>query len=76
MAVPNDAEVRMPDGTIVKVPKATRCVIPPGGVLVMSTGGGGGYGPPDERPREAVARDLREGYISDEFARRHYPHAL
>lgn len=75
-AAPNDAEVRHPDGRVVKVPKATRCEIPPDSVLVMSTGGGGGYGPPAERTKEAVAKDLREGYISAEFARRHYPHAV
>lgn len=75
-AAPNDAEVRYADGRVVKVPKATRCEIPPGSVLVMSTGGGGGYGPPSDRPKEAVAKDLREGYISEEFAKRHYPHAM
>ena len=75
-AAPNDAEVRHADGRVIKVPKATRCEIPPGSVLVMSTGGGGGYGAPAERSRAAVEKDLREGYISEEFARRHYPHAV
>ena len=60
-AAPNDAEVRHPDGRVIKVPKATRCEIPPDSVLVMSTGGGGGYGPPSERTAEAVAKDLRGG---------------
>ena len=36
------------------------------------TGGGGGYGPPAERPRESVLKDLKAGYISPEVARRFY----
>jgi len=72
----NGARVRLPDGRVVEAPKTTRFVVPKDGVLELSTGGGGGYGPPSRRSREAVGRDLREGYISREFARRHYPHAV
>lgn len=36
------------------------------------TPGAGGYGPPEERAPEAVARDLAEGRISPETARRAY----
>jgi N-methylhydantoinase B len=36
------------------------------------TGGGGGYGPASERDRAAVARDVAEGYVSAEAARRDY----
>jgi N-methylhydantoinase B len=36
------------------------------------TGGGGGWGAPAERDRDAVRRDVREGYISAEAARRDY----
>ncbi len=36
------------------------------------TGGGGGYGPPSERDRAAVARDVAEGYVSADAARRDY----
>jgi len=35
-----------------------------GDVIVLETGGGGGFGDPRERDPEAVRRDLREGYIS------------
>jgi len=38
--------------------------------LVMP--GGGGYGDPKARARQAVAEDLREGYISAQAARRFY----
>ena len=30
----------------------------------MRSGGGGGYGPPCERPAEMVAEDVRQGYVS------------
>ncbi|MDJ0389705.1 hydantoinase B/oxoprolinase family protein [Roseomonas sp. E05] len=37
--------------------------------------GGGGYGPPEQRSAEAVARDLAEGTISAATAREAYHHA-
>jgi N-methylhydantoinase B len=44
----------------------------PGDTVVMDAAGGGGYGEPRERDREALARDLREGKVSAESARRDY----
>ena len=38
----------------------------------LVTPGGGGYGDPALRDPEAVAHDVREGYVSKEAARRHY----
>jgi N-methylhydantoinase B len=38
----------------------------------MSTGGGGGYGDPRERPVELVARDVMRGVVSRESAREDY----
>ena len=38
----------------------------------MSTGGGGGYGNPRERPVELVERDVIRGFISPESARTDY----
>ena len=35
-----------------------------GDVIVIETGGGGGFGPAAERDPKAVERDLREGYIT------------
>ena len=40
----------------------------PGDRIIVETGGGGGYGPPAERPAELLERDLRRGYISPERA--------
>ena len=34
--------------------------------------GGGGYGPPTERTPEAIAEDVRNGYVSREAAARIY----
>lgn len=57
-------------------PKATRLSARKGGLIRLQTGGGGGYGDPGDRSVEAVQKDLREGYITEDFARRHYPHAF
>ncbi|HWP23747.1 MAG TPA: hydantoinase B/oxoprolinase family protein, partial [Candidatus Binatia bacterium] len=38
----------------------------------VSTGGGGGYGDPRERPVELVRRDVIRGLVSRESARKDY----
>lgn len=43
-----------------------------GEVLVNATGGGGGYGNAFARAPEAVARDVRNGFVSREAAEREY----
>lgn len=50
-------------------------VLRPGDRIVSQIPGGGGYGDPRERSREAVARDLRDGLISAEQARNVYGYA-
>ncbi|MFM2129697.1 MAG: hypothetical protein RL477_1243 [Pseudomonadota bacterium] len=40
--------------------------------VVLETGGGGGWGNPADRPREAVARDVSRGYVSAGAAARDY----
>lgn len=40
--------------------------------IILETAGGGGYGPPGERTREAVEQDLAEGLISTAAAREFY----
>ncbi len=44
----------------------------PGERLISYSCGGGGYGDPALRAKERVEVDLREGWISAEFAARHY----
>ena len=72
----NTAAIRQPDGTRSTLTKATRLHVPSGATIELHTGGGGGYGPPHERELEAIHNDLREGYVSEEHVRHHYPHAL
>jgi N-methylhydantoinase B len=50
----------------------TRLDVEAGDRLILVTGGGGGYGEPRHRDREAVARDVREGKVSLEAARDRY----
>jgi N-methylhydantoinase B len=75
-ADPSIAELLLPDGTSRRFGKTTRLLCPTDSVLVLSTGGGGGYGEPADRDPEAVHEDVREGYVSESHARRHYPHAF
>ena len=68
----NGVEITSPDGTVRHVRKATQHLIAAGERVRIMTGGGGGWGPPAERDPEAVRRDVREGYVSAEAARRDY----
>ncbi|NBS66925.1 MAG: hypothetical protein EBT33_21780, partial [Betaproteobacteria bacterium] len=43
-----------------------------GDTYIMSSGGGGGFGRPEERSLDALARDVRQGYVSVEAALRDY----
>jgi N-methylhydantoinase B len=43
-----------------------------GAELELRAAGGGGFGDPRERPREAVRADVLDGLVSDEAAQRLY----
>ncbi len=47
-------------------------VAPAGSLVVVEAPGSGGYGPPAERDPDALAEDLRDGYVSAAAARRDY----
>jgi N-methylhydantoinase B len=51
-------------------------VLQPGDRVAIETAGAGGYGPPELRPAQEVARDLAEGKISDDSARSVYPQQM
>ena len=74
--VSGSIHVEYADGTIEERSKASNLHLPKGTRVHFFSGGGGGWGPPEERDPEAVKRDLAEGYITEEHAREHYPHAM
>ncbi|HKT19974.1 MAG TPA: hydantoinase B/oxoprolinase family protein [Stellaceae bacterium] len=43
-----------------------------GDAIMIRSGGGGGFGPPDERPLAAIEDDVKQGYVSLEAAERDY----
>ncbi len=58
--------VAIDDGTVLMC-KGLQ-LVPEGRRLVLSLPGGGGYGDPAGRPAEAIAHDLKHGYITEEQA--------
>jgi N-methylhydantoinase B len=73
-ALANRMTVRRADGHVEHFAsgKLSAYEMNPGDAIIIESGGGGGYGPPWERPAEEVARDVREGYVSPEQARAEY----
>lgn len=65
-----------PDGQRQFYGKATNIKVHAGSLIIIEVGGGGGYGRPEERDPECVRKDLREGYISEDHARKYYSHAF
>lgn len=47
-------------------------LLQPGDVVELRIGGGGGYGPVQQRSRAAIAQDLEQGYVTLAQARRAY----
>ncbi len=52
--------------------KTESCPLQAGDRVRMSTGGGGGYGRPDQRPPELVKQDMIRGFVSVQSARDDY----
>jgi N-methylhydantoinase B len=69
----NYAIIRRADGSPEeKVLKGTQIPLRAGDVVTFYTAGGGGYGDPVNRAREAIVSDLAEGLVSMDVARRDY----
>ena len=49
-----------------------RVAIKRGDVLSFRLSGAGGYGPPEKRDAAAIGRDIADGYVTPEAARRDY----
>ena len=75
-ADPNWYRITRPDGTTHEGAKVGTYPLPAGSVVETRSGGGGGWGPPEERDPDAVHADVRLGYVSEREARRAYPHAF
>jgi N-methylhydantoinase B/oxoprolinase/acetone carboxylase alpha subunit len=56
----------------VLAPKVSGVPLKAGDTLTMLTSGGGGFGPPGQRDPDAVLRDVEDGIVSIESARRDY----
>jgi N-methylhydantoinase B len=69
---PNRIEIHRKGGEVEHHGSVTRVPLARGDVVRLITGTGGGFGDPRERPRARVAEDLRNGYITERQARRHY----
>ena len=73
----NKIELTYPDGSVyLCTTKDLVSGVPKGTVYSQQAGGGGGYGDPLLRPAEKVAREVRDGIISCEAARRVYDVAI
>jgi N-methylhydantoinase B len=63
---------RRPDGELEELPTCATILLEPDETVISHTSGGGGYGPPHERPLERVRHDLEEGWITADRAREVY----
>lgn len=61
-----------PDGATRPLPGKGAFSAPAGSLIEMITPGSGGFGPPSERDRAAIGRDLLDGYVSAAAAQRDY----
>lgn len=66
------APVRIVTGDGRRPHPKSRTMIDPKDRLILSFSGGAGYGDPGERDPAAIRRDLKNGYITAEAARRDY----
>jgi N-methylhydantoinase B len=64
--------VRVGSDNEFETPGSARVEMKAGERFVLQSAGGGGYGDPRERDRSALARDIAEGYVSNEAAARDY----
>lgn len=61
-----------PSGERVRLFKEKAYAVAPGDIVIMEVGGGGGYGPPLDRPRAEVRADVAAGYVSAAAAEADY----
>ncbi len=71
-AKPGRVTLYRTDGTTEVVSKVKNHKLVPGDIVVLETGGGGGWGKPEDRSLDAIRRDLTRGYITPEGAKLEY----
>lgn len=71
-AQPGRCIVRRKDGTEEVASKVEGLPLEAGDVVIIETGGGGGYGDPAARPLDAIVLDVKRGYVTPEAAVRDY----
>lgn len=64
--------IRRTDGAVESIPSQDTVSLQAGDIVDVHTTGGGGHGPPTDRPVEAVERDLAEDRISEAVASEEY----
>ena len=57
----------------INVPKKTGLKLDKGDCVMFKTGGGGGYGKASKRSNKKILNDLKQDYISIEYAKKYYP---
>ncbi|HEX4892275.1 MAG TPA: hypothetical protein VFV47_03240, partial [Hyphomicrobiaceae bacterium] len=60
------------DGSVEVIPSKVVTRVAPGDRIVITTAGGGGFGPPAERAPEAVAKDIADGKVGQKRAAADY----
>ena len=68
--------LRRRDGREEPLAPCAQVRVEPGETILSISTGGGGYGPPEQRPPDAVAKNVREGLVSLKRAREVYRVAL
>jgi N-methylhydantoinase B len=68
----NGVSILRRDGSVEKHEMCTALRVAKGELIRLTTASGGGCGDPLQRPREQVLRDLKNGFITEQQARRDY----
>ena len=71
-ALPGRVTIIKPDGRRIDACKVKGHPLAEGDLVVLETGGGGGYGPPSGRALEAIQQDLVRGYVTPAAVARDY----
>ncbi len=67
-----ESEIHAASGETTIIPSKLVTTLRQGDRVVVSTAGGGGYGKPVERDRQAIMDDISNGKVSEEAASKLY----